>query len=199
MTPYSTAILPIEGINREQHLMNLLIDHRQIDLKVDPLQEVLRLLGSLGEVSSALNCLDDDVKRSASDQTVHADLYALLVIAAGLARQFDVVPYDNDEWPDGVHVRIGGDGAVAEGHDPHRLMNELLEAAGWVATWVQGNLGSAGHTTTLPSSVPTWLAAEPITELIARTWCLADRLDARDQLLKLIHENLPGHLPASAT
>jgi hypothetical protein len=107
----------------------------------------------------------------------------LLVAGAGLARQFDVTPYHADVWPDEYRTRIGGDGALATGHDPRHLLGELLEAAGWVAEWVHNHANA---------ETPTWRGAEPVTELMARIWCLADRLDAREPLRAQVNQYLSG-------
>ena len=79
--------------------------------------------------------------------------------------------------------------AVLEGW---QTLNEVIEAVGWVAEWV---LDPDGHDTLCAGTdrhgrARAWLAAVPVTELLVRTWCLADRLGVRDTLRDLIRQDL---------
>ncbi|HEX5405607.1 MAG TPA: hypothetical protein VFX16_25305 [Pseudonocardiaceae bacterium] len=113
----------------------------------------------------------------------------MLVAGAKLAGQFGVSLHEADEWPDDNHTRIGGDGAIATGHEPQQLVAELWEAATWVATFVDHRGSTA--------AMPDWQAAEPITELFARTWCLADSVAAREPLRRLVNGHLSTQPSAS--
>jgi hypothetical protein len=55
---------------------------------------------------------------------------------------------------------------------------EVVEAAGWVADRVLDQTEPAPDT----SVAHPWLKAVPVTELVARTWYLADRLGIRETL-----------------
>ncbi|HEX4393575.1 MAG TPA: hypothetical protein VH084_18835, partial [Mycobacterium sp.] len=78
------------------------------------------------------------------------------------------------------------------GHDPQHLLGELLEAAGWVGNWVHDRATWTVDNAAPATTEANWHAAEPVTEFIARTWCLADRLDAREPLRTLVNEHLVG-------
>jgi hypothetical protein len=187
------ATSPIDRIDREPALMNRLVEQSPTGPDVDLLRRVADLLASVGQTIRVVS--SGAYAHATSESDVHANLCALLIAAAGLARQFDVVLYDGDVWPDEYDTRIGGDGALATGHTPQHLLDQLLEAASWVCDWIRdltvGAEGNAGRAKT----APTWLATEPVTEFIARTWCLADRLDAHEPLRALVIEYLSG-LPA---
>jgi hypothetical protein len=177
---------PIDRLDREQALMDRLVNESPIGL--DLLHQTYSLLGTLGETIGLIS--SGDYARVTHRRDVLANLRALLVTGAGLARRSGVTLYHGEVWPDDCHTRIGGDGALATGHDPERLLGELMEAAGWVATWVH-NLGTPdADNTRTTGEERSWAGAEPITELIARTWSLADRLDAREPLRALLNEHL---------
>jgi hypothetical protein len=106
----------------------------------------------------------------------------VISVPVDLAAYFHLPPYDGVEWPDGT--RVGGDGAYEAMHYPHHLLAELIEAAGWVAEWV-----SARRELSATVSCQ-WLDTEPIIELVARTWCLADRLQLRDALRAALHKQV---------
>jgi hypothetical protein len=185
----AVSIFPIDGLDREQTLMDRLVEQSPTAPDVSPQHRVGSLLGVLGETISLVNS-----GSYANELTVHANLCALLVAGAGVARQFDITLYHGDVWPDECRTRIGGDGALAMGHDPRHLLGELLEAAGWIAEWVQDRTTPA-----VGNAAPTWSATEPVTELIARTWALADRWEAREPLRALVNEYLGGPSVRTAT
>jgi hypothetical protein len=145
----------------------------------DPTRQVLTLLTALGELSTTLNSPDAGPERWS---LASYDLCTVVTVAAGLASHFDVPPYRRADWPDGTPV--GGEGT----DDPHRLLADLVTAAGWVAEWARE-----------PGSGLAWLSAVPVTELLARTWSLADRLSVREPLWTLVQEALsPAGPPAAA-
>lgn len=160
-------------LDREPELMTRLVDHRVTGPDFDPRRQVLLLLQTLGEVGCVVNAPDAGARRW---RNAAPDLLTVIMIAADLASHYGVPPHAADEWPD--HTRIGGDGAHSALHDSHHLFAEIVEAAGWVAEWV---LSPA-----TPS--PAWLVAVPTTELVARTWCLAQLWDLRDTLRVAIEE-----------
>lgn len=162
--------------DREHELMCRLVDRRVLRPEFDPQRQVLDLLAALGELSRTLNASDAGPAR-----WTHArdDLLTAITVAVDLAAHFHLPPYEGTAWPDGT--RIGGDGAYQATHNPHHLLAELVEAAGWVAQWVPAH-GEPSATETRQ-----WLDTEPITELIARTWCLADELNLREPLRAALH------------
>jgi hypothetical protein len=185
---------PIDRIDREPALMDRLVEQSPTGPDADPWQRVVDLLAT---VSQTINLIKSGAyAHVSSESAVHANLCALLVTGAGFARQFDIVLYDGDVWPDEYYTRIGGDGALATGHDPEHLLSELLEAASWVSSWVRDRTVGADANTARAMTEPNWLATEPVTEFIARIWCLADRLDAREPVRALVTGYLSG-LPAN--
>lgn len=182
-----TNIAPIDRLDRELELMDRLVDQSPTGADV-PHRPASRLLGALSETINLVN--SGAYARAMYAEVVHINLCELLIVGAGLARRFGITVYHGDEWPDECHTRIGGDGALATGHDPQHLLSELLEAAGWVANWVHACTAPAAHAISPPTMESTWRATEPVTEFIARTWCLADRLDARQPLRALVNDYL---------
>lgn len=164
-----------QAVDRELELMTRLVDQRVTGPDFDPHRQVLLLLQTLGEVGCVVNAPDAGARRW---RNAAPDLLTVIMIAADLAAHYGVPPHAADEWPD--HTRIGGDGAHSAGYDSHHLFAEVVEAAGWVAEWVLGS--------TTPS--PAWLVAVPTTELLARTWCLAELWDLRGVLRAAIEEQL---------
>lgn len=158
----------------DHELIARLIEHSPTGPDFDPARQTLTLLAALGELSGTL-----DAPGAGRWFLASYDLRTILTVAAGLASCFDIQPHQGAAWPDGVQV--GGDGASVAVHPPHHLLAELVVAAGWVAEWVRD---TAGEDTA-------WQSAVPLTELIARTWCLAGRLGVRDGLRALIEEQLP--------
>lgn len=144
-----------------------------LDDEHDPARQVLTLLAALGELSCTLNAPDAGPERWS---LASYDLCTVVTVAAGLASRFDVPPYQGADWPDGTPV--GCDGTADE---PHQLLADIVAAAGWVADWVRDPHGRTG---------PAWLSTVPVTELLARTWCLADRIGVRDKLWSLLSERL---------
>jgi hypothetical protein len=187
MTFAALDMLPRERLDREQALMNRLVEQCPAGTDVDPRREVLSLFSALGEVGCLISSSQN--RTPVEVQAIHASLCTILVVSARLARQCGVSLYSDDEWPDGCHTPIGGDGAIIRGLDPQHLLAELVEAAGWIATWLQ-SLTSLTFNTKIQTTAETWLVTEPVTELVARTWCLADGLDAREPLRALIQEQL---------
>lgn len=136
---------------------------------VDPAQQVVTLLAALGELSATLNAPDAGPERWS---LAAYDLCTVVTVATALASCFDITPHRAAVWPDGTRVGVDGD---------------LVTAAGWVADWVREP----------PSSGKTWLSAVPVTELLARAWCLADRLALRDVLRAALRRELPAGPPAA--
>jgi hypothetical protein len=178
MTCVIPELFPLDKLDREQALMNRLVNERPTGRDAEPLQQWTTLLNALSQATVLIDSRD-------RGDVLHSSLCAVLVAGAGIARRLGVSPYEADEWPDGNHTRIGGDGALATGHEPQRLVAELWEAATWVAAFVDNH-------NAIPTT-PDWQASEPITELFARTWCLADSVAAREPLRRLVR----GHLSRS--
>lgn len=185
---YAMGTLPIDAFDRELMLMARVAERCPIGPDFDPRSEVLVLFQALGEVSCTLNAPDAGPDRW---RTAAGDLLTVLTTPTGLAVHFDVGLYEGAEWPDGT--RVGGDGAYASGHHPHHLLAEVIEAAGWVAEWVLARTEAAVAASTEPGYG--WLTAGPITELVARTWCLIDRLDLRESLRTAIREQMDDEPP----
>jgi hypothetical protein len=179
MTHVASSLCPLDRFDREQVLMDRLVGHHPTGPDVAPQQQINDLFNALSEIGSLINsrCYGD---------AIDTNLCTLLVTGAAVARRFGVSLYENDEWPDGAHTRIGGDGARSTGHDPLDLVAQVWEAATWVASFVQDHSTTSAPTATEPA----WLTAEPVTELIARTWSLADSLGARGPLRVLIRDHL---------
>jgi hypothetical protein len=176
---------PRDRLDREQPLMNYLVT--KSTGCAHPQQQVI-------EVFAALNDLRTHISTSDYTDSLPAHLRTVLVAGAILARTFGVPLYDADEWPDGQHTRIGGDGALATGHHPLDLLTELADAATWVATFVHYRARMTPALQAIFADTgPAWLVTEPLTELIARTWCLADSLAARETLRDLILDHLCTH------
>jgi hypothetical protein len=171
--------VPVSTCDREYDLMCGLVDRRVLGPEFDPQRQVLDLLAALGELSRTLNASDAGPGRWAHARN---DLHTVITVAVDLAAYFQLPPYVGTTWPDGT--RIGGDGAYRTMHNPHHLLAELIEAAGWVAQWVPAHRQSA------TTGSRQWQDTEPITELIARTWSLADRLNLRDTLRAALHAQM---------
>lgn len=188
-----TCTAPPPSLAGDRTLVSALIEHRAHEPACDPEHDVLSLIGTIGELSCTVSASDAGSGRW---QLTGTDLHRVLITVADLAAHYGVPPYEGDVWPDGTAV--GGDGVhlhLAEA-SPHRLLVEVIEAVGWVAEWV---LDPDGHHTLCSGTDRhgrdrAWLAAVPVTELLVRTWCLADRLGVRETLRDLIRQDLASQL-----
>jgi hypothetical protein len=176
---------PRDRLDREQPLMNYLVARSSGCVHAQ--QQVI-------DVFAALNDLRTLITAGDYSAAIPAHLRTVLVAGANLASTFGVPLYEADEWPDGQHTRIGGDGALATGHHPLDLVTELADAATWVATFVHYRARmTPAIRAVFADAGPAWLVAEPLTELTARTWCLADSLSAREALRDLVLDHLSAN------
>jgi hypothetical protein len=150
----------------------------------DPERHIVLLVQALGDVSATLNRAEPDHQSATSDCWWEAApaLLNILMFCVDLRTYFTVPAFSGEIWPDGT--RIGGDGAYQTDCSPRHLLGEMVQAAGWIAEWLEWVVAHPADTRSAKSQ-----ATELITELEARTWYLIHRLHLREPLRQVIQDD----------